>query len=146
MTIKNLTPEGGNVSYWTSGSRVFNNGTPGAYGTFDTTFFHWAHTNDTQQDKMKMQLAISKRDTLRAKKLPTKEIESDGYITLPESIPRDAICIIEIEADIYPNQGNRETAQLLEQELFRTIESAMLEQRFEPGGNIKVNLDLRPRH
>ncbi|MBS3143910.1 hypothetical protein J4446_03500 [Candidatus Woesearchaeota archaeon] len=63
--IKPLSPEGGKGSYWSSGKRLFGSETS-VFSTYDTTFFHYAHTNESE-NKSLMSLAILKYENSELK-------------------------------------------------------------------------------
>ena len=58
--VERKTPEGGQASFWNSGSPTFGSGTSSEMSTFNSAFFHYGHSVDFQDPhKSYMTLALT---------------------------------------------------------------------------------------
>jgi len=96
-----LTPEGGPASYWTSGFRVFGASlNPSPLNTYDTTFFHYAHSSDPSDEKIRMLIALTNTKELGRLGLNTKTISQNAYIAIRIPIPRSSIILLSVEEKV----------------------------------------------
>ena len=130
--IKPLTPEGGYVSFWTSGSRLFSLGR-GALATFDTTFFHNAHSHNTSLGEGYVTLAIAKYSDLEEALLVDKPFRPDSCMKISLTVPRELIQVIRIEIDYSGKGTSREKGQVQERLLLAELHR-VLKEDYEPGG------------
>jgi len=139
-----LTPEGGfgAQSFWTSGIRMFSNSNnadaDGGMITYDTTFFHYAHTSaQSPKNKAIMTMAITKLDDLSGE----MSGRSRGYITYAGAVPRDNMHLVQVVIDTGKLPSNRKTAQFAEQEMLKAMLGIMKGQ-YQAGGEtiIKKNI------
>ncbi len=96
--IKPLTPEGGDVSFWATGLKLFSNRTDKLtpLATLDTSFFQYANSSDAAgSDFSFMTLAVSSYDIL--KRFASFPFTPDGDVMIHSEVPREAIEIIRIE-------------------------------------------------
>lgn len=147
--IEPLTPEGrekfdsDGVSFWTSGFRLFYS--EGDWPTYDTTFFHWSSIQDRKPGQNSNVIALTRRGDLldRDMKRSASEITEDGYITLPDAIPRDAICILRV--NVYAGGTEyepRRYGQIAEQRMFQLLERVIIDGEYQPGGEIIEEVHL----
>jgi len=124
--ILNLTPEGGRVSYWTSGLRMFgilNNGF--TLSTRDSTFFDYAHSRSLDPHKTFMTIAITNEQELN--KIKQFLFKEDGYITIDTAVPADRLALLRVELSWEENLLSlREKAQTAEQIMFTLLEKVLL--------------------
>ncbi len=131
--VKPLTPEGGYASFWTSGHRLFSHGKY-VLRTYDTSFFHYAHSGHTEKGRSSMTLAIAKQSDLEEACLVNCSFEQDGYIKIPRRVPRELLHIIRIEIEYVGGKGTaRQRAQEKERVLLYALHE-VLTTGYEPGG------------
>ncbi len=123
-----LTPEGGYVSFWASGKKIFGEILDEKLSTYDTPFFHYAHSNDSSEDFIFMNMAIAKYSDLEERSLVEKKFEEDGYLTISQTIPRNLIHLFRAELEVYKNKNVlRENSQIAERILLKQIHNALIE-------------------
>ncbi len=105
------TPEGGMVSWWTTGSRIFWS-SPGPLRGYDTTFFHYGYSGEES-----MNIAVANRHVLD--KLGRISFKSDSDVTINFPVPPEAIHILQVV------EKTAVSAQALEQEMFKLIEKTL---------------------
>ena len=133
-----LTPEGASSdgnSFWCSGARTFSSGGIGrGLDTYDTAFFHYAHSFDPRGPVMYMTMEVAKWDDIPRDATSGKQFEKDGYITLAGNVPRDKIELLRVEADLegmnmIPREKARHVEKMLLEQMVRTVQ-----QGYTPGG------------
>lgn len=127
-----LTPEGGQVSFWTTREGVFGYLTSkGELQTYDTSFFHYAHSANPPSNRVVMNLAITNRHLLNLHHITH---QPGSYCTINHPVPRHAIALIQVSI---PRQAlpARQLGQLVEQQLFLALESALIH-GYTPGDTI----------
>lgn len=132
-----LTPESGRSSHWTTGWRLFVSDPNYSLCTFDTTFFHYGHSNSDGRATY-MTIVVSNQQAI-SPIYPVK-IAPNSELTIPVHVPRDLIHVLRIQlhhggvemADILPRQWG----QLAEQNMFDLVE------RVVTGGFTPGNLTI----
>ncbi len=102
--VKPLTPEGGQVSFWTSGSRIFRSSlgnTP--LGYYDTTFFQYAHSRDDRSQERTMAIALTNRLVLERLGLHVK-IPSNSTVTIHAIVPPEALHLLIVKQKLDSTQ------------------------------------------
>lgn len=112
-------------SYWTTGINVFHNGLPGMMGTYNTSFFHYAHIRP--DGIYGMQLASTSKDLLNKEGISTNpdDIKTATEITVDQAVPQSLLEIIRVTFSNEPPTGqaqSREIASKLEYRLFEECE------------------------
>lgn len=135
--VGNLTPEGGNISCWCTGSSGFGEILKsGKHETYGCTFFHYAHSYTPDSPTSSMTIALTNLATLEQHGIPAhKYFRENSEISIPFPIPRSAIHIVKIE--IPRDQATwatnpRAIGQAAEAVLFKKIEEVL--PKFTPGG------------
>ncbi len=93
------SPEGGLVSWWTTGLRLFLNrdGLPTkASSTYDTSFFDYSHNDEG------MSLLVTDYRTLRAHGIEVEWLD-DTQITIPCTVPPEAMSVLDL---VYGRRGD----------------------------------------
>ena len=136
--VGNVTPEGGFVSFWNSGSSPFGkiekNGHHEIYGC---CFFHYAYSYDRSgtSPNYTYTVAITNTATLRKLGLPVdNHFKPDSEMKMPVGVPKGAIHFarIEIPKSAFPQGTNpRAIGQAGEAELFKRISKIV--DNFSPG-------------
>jgi len=156
--IAPLTPEGTGVtaggdvetqkqgSFWTSGVRVFHSGEEDISGwaTYDTSFFHWAHSRGGHEGSTRMNLALVSMDRIR-KNHPEFRIDprSSEYTKLNFPVPRDQIILLRVVVNHGATKlSARAYGKIAEQKMFALLEEALEKgSAFGPGRELEINLD-----
>lgn len=96
-----LTPEGGNVSYWTCGFRIFGSSldNPRLVNLFDTPFFNYSHSRGVN-NLSQMTIAVSNYEQLYQAGILEKPFKNDSYLTIskPVSVENIALLIVQTGA------------------------------------------------
>lgn len=131
-----LTPEGGQVSFWTSGKRIFGSLTGGGgINTYDSTFFHYAHSRER---KSTMNIAVINVGLIQDATHIT--FSPDTVLQIKSELPRDVIQLLEVDLSIPGDTPINKTAvHALGQEMFILLER-MLNGEYEPGGVMTNNV------
>lgn len=117
--VKPLTPEGGYVSFWVSGTRIFGTQLGEDLYTQDSVIFDWAHSRyNADPLHTCATLVITNQETLERAGV-TADIKPNGYIKIKEKVPREVIHLIRVELLHNPAQDDpRRRGQQCEQILF----------------------------
>lgn len=93
-----LTPEGGYVSFWATGYRIFGSSLDNLspLNTYDTPFFNYAHTRNLYGEPC-MALAVTSQEKLKGVAGGVK-IKPDSQLTLGFTVPRSALHLLVAEA------------------------------------------------
>lgn len=122
-----LTPEGGYVSYWTCGERIFISARSGSIGMFfDTPFFNYSHSRSTgEKTGDTMILALANKSSLQ--KLTRANIgPSSDVVMIDSPVPREYIMLLVVEG---PN------AKVTQQSMFGLLEDTC-NKGYKPGSEI----------
>lgn len=124
--IMPLTPEGGQVSFWTSGQRLFGElKKDGSLQSYDSTFFHYGHTeNDKNDGTTCMTIALSNAKAIN--QLSEVEVKDNDYLQIGFSVPREKISLLQVKTEGDALSSGRAAAQIAEQEMFKLIEDALI--------------------
>lgn len=123
-----LTPEGGRVSWWSRGRRLFNHSLTNsrAFG-FDSTFFDHSHSSDGSMAVMT--IAVAHQASVNPDSI------GNDCVTTPLLVSHDQIHLLRVEidhgdiSDVKPGDMNI----LAQQYMFRLLERVVSGQ-FQPGG------------
>lgn len=111
--IKPLTPEGGFISCWTSGTRIFAGSTKETpLQFFDTTFFHYAPSYDRRKGISRMVMALTNPDLIKREDI----VVANNQVDLKTRVPRDEMALLIVE-------GNRK--HNIKSTMFDLLESTM---------------------
>jgi hypothetical protein len=130
--VKPLTPEGGNASYWTSGSRAFHNGDE-KMTSYDTAFFHYG-VGEASPTEVLMSLVIADSAAI-----PYPGYEPNGYMKLNQNVPKEAACFLRVKLNKQGNEADRKAVGRVEVAMFELLEKIAVE-GFTPGELIEVTL------
>ena len=124
--IMPFTPEGGQVSYWTSGQRLFGElKKDGSLQSYDSTFFHYGHTeNNKNNGTTYMAIALSNAKAIN--QLSEVEVKDNDYLQISFSVPREKISLLQVKVEGDQQEGKYKAAQIAEQEMFKFIEDALI--------------------
>lgn len=128
--IKPLTPECGNVSFWTSGLRIFTrvvSDPTNDFKYFDTTFFHYAHSTNTVSNERAMAIALTNKSALENMGQPKGKILPNSTIMIDKIIPPEALHLLVVKQGFGTIQG-------LQTAMFETLES-LLKNGFRPNSS-----------
>jgi len=124
-------------SFWTSGVEIFGKGLGGNGHGFDTSFFHYGHAYEPSGLRTVMALAVTNPKFLREVAGREYDFKSDGYMTIPFAVPRNAMHLLlaEIHHDRRPSgiAECRERGQQAEQMMLDLMTKA-LRNGYEKGG------------
>ena len=114
--IKPLTPEGGNISMWSGGSSLF--GRPrNAFGTFDTSFFHYAHSYAPDLPGVSvMSLVVTSRQELE--NMGIEGYKPGSQFCLSKPLPRESITMFQV-FDV--ENSARNSGSTLQAEMFNLL-------------------------
>lgn len=119
--IKPLTPECGNVSFWTSGLRIFSrvvSDPRNNFRYFDTTFFHYAHSRDNSSTEKAMTIAVTNKSALERICIPEAKILPNSTVIIDEAIPPEAIHLFVVKQ-------KTDAIQALQPVMFELLEDAL---------------------
>lgn len=124
--IMPLTPEGGQVSFWTSGRRLFGElKKDGSLQSYDSTFFHYGHTENNKNDGTTyMMIALSNAKTIN--QLSEVEIKDNDYLQIGFPVPREKMSLLQVKVEGNRPEGEYKAAQIAEQEMFKLIEDVLI--------------------
>lgn len=117
--IAPVSPEGGDVSYWSTGSRVFLSGDGEGSGlaTYGTTFFHYAH------NRAGMAIVVAGQGALAQRGI-TVDWRPDDDVTIGKVVPPGAFVLAEVG---YPAGERQEALAAVQRgmmgELLRVVRS-----------------------
>lgn len=126
-----LTPEGGYVSYWACGERIFISARSGSIGRFfDTPFFNYSHSRSAGEktgDTMILALATksSLQNFTRANIGPSSDV-----VMIDSPVPKESIMLLVVEG---PN------ARVTQQSMFELLENACTN-GYKPGSEISARI------
>lgn len=129
--IRPITPEGGYVSDWTTGMRVFGHPEargPIAKGGYDTSFFHYAHTHSEELGDVQMSMAMTNADLLQ--EMGAVYFMKNSMVELPFPVPREKMALLLVE--IQGGRRDQTSRQTLEQTMFGLLEE-VLEKSYRGG-------------
>lgn len=142
--IRSMTPEGGYVSFWSMGTRVF--GYPGKEHTdlagmgIDTPFFEYAHTVSPEEERILMNMALTRRDLLatylHGRRDPVP-FPRDSTIKIPFPVPREKMALLQVE--VTGRGSARDQVQVAGQEMFKLLERA-LRNGYQGGETFRVSV------
>ncbi len=104
--VKPLTPEGGPLSFWSTGLEMF-------HPMIDSAFFRWSGEFDPERpDICERNLAVTEYAVLEEfiEKLP--QFKEDGYCTIPETVPYDAIALINVKIEHLPTEDHYQARRI----------------------------------
>lgn len=130
--IRPITPEGGYVSDWTTGTRVFGHPEahgPIAKGGYDTSFFHYAHTPSNELGHTHMSIAMTNGDLF--KEVGEVYFMKNSMVELPFPVPREKMALLLVEMK-GGGKDDRTSRQRLEQTMFGLLEE-VLEKSYRGG-------------
>src|SRR3989338_3752271 len=111
--VKALTPEGGNVSYWNSGSLCFGSGTDSSMAGINSAFFNYAHSGTPTGSAGTLVVA---RHPYLVKKLGIQDqFVHDAELTLGVDVPIGLVHILRAELIHAEAVRSRATGQRVEQ-------------------------------
>lgn len=119
--IKPLTPECGNVSFWTSGLRIFSrvvSDPTNSFRYFDTTFFHHAHSRNNRSTERAMMIAVTNKAALERICALEGRILPNSTVIINETVPPEAIHLLVVKQKSDEIQG-------LQPVMFELLEDAI---------------------
>lgn len=129
--ISPLSPEGGYVSYWTSGARIFTSSSQGALMTYDTSFFHYGHTYSQDLRFSHMLMAVARIGDLKS--LGQVDFLPDSLVILNFPVPRSDLSLMRVVLD---REGTdftpREYGRMMEKGMFELMEE-LFRQGYQKG-------------
>ncbi len=124
-----LTPEGGQVSFWASGEKIFGDASF-PMGTFDTPFFNYAIARDETSRVSSMNLAMAGYLDV----MPTGEFERDGVLCIPRVVEPREMYLLQVRSS-YASEGLRlscdRVKQFVAERLYETMRSGDWQGRIE---------------
>lgn len=125
------TPEGGMVSCWCVGSRIFWSELTlsNKLNTYDTAFFHYGHCAREDSSLLHMAIALTNRQVLS--QIGQVRVEKNSLVTVKFPVPRSLICLLHVDLKIDSGERNsaftpRQHGQVLENEMFNLIEECLV--------------------
>lgn len=128
------TAEGGYVSYWTIGWRIFSSRSDrlGRMGTYGTTFFHHGASRSKEPKKSYMNIVVTNKEALDS--IQPTDISENETVTLNFHVPRSKMHVLRVKLDKGETDYSERTyKRLAEQKMFDLIENALTEE-YKPGG------------
>lgn len=92
--VKPLTPEGGNVSFWASGERIFGDASF-PMGTFDTPFFNYSIARNDSKKVSSMNLAMTMYSELPRNE---QEFEQNGVLCVPQTVLPMNLYLLQVQS------------------------------------------------
>ncbi|MCL4353034.1 hypothetical protein M1615_01015 [Patescibacteria group bacterium] len=138
LGILPFTPEGGYVSFWTSGFQIFGSSLedPSPSHTYDTTFFHYGHAYDPSRERRAMLIALTNIRELERLGLDTKTVRSkNAYAAIGIPLPRNSIVLLRAETSL----ENKEDSPKIEKTMLELIEKTLVS-GYELGSELSVEL------
>ncbi len=126
-----LTPEGrnGGASFWTAHKRIFMSFVDArGIQTFDTSFFHYGHSQTDDKGYSVMALALTSPDRLQG--TPAKITEDDfkrGYVQIHNTVPPDALDLLVVNRDTDTTRSSRENGQAIEADMLELVHKKLTE-------------------
>ncbi|HLD02796.1 MAG TPA: hypothetical protein VJC07_03810 [Candidatus Nanoarchaeia archaeon] len=124
-----LTPEGGQVSFWASGERIFGDASF-PMGTFDTPFFNYAIARDEKSKVSSMNLAMAGYFDV----MPASEFERDGVLCVPRVVEPRELYLLQVRSS-YAREGLQASGdrvkQFVAERLYETMRSGDWKGRIE---------------
>ena len=120
-----LTPEGGFVSMWGKGYRIFAssiNNTPLQF--FDTPFFHYAHSIDRKNNIAKMTLAVTNCSLFP---LISQSRQTDCHLSFHVPVPRNSIILLCVEKELKSRSNIKKCQKSMQEAMFDQLENALIE-------------------
>jgi len=138
--ISPLTPEGGFVSFWTSGSRIFGaiSGEGKKVDSYDCPFFNYAHCRENPEiygspflrqsiKDEEVCMAITNNDLIERVVGVKTVVSPDGYLEFKFQVPREALCLLRVRfVRNEKKTPSRAQGILKERALLQLMEEALL--------------------
>ena len=115
--IQPITPEGGFVSFWNTGTGLFYHGTTlnDKIQTLDSSFFNYGQHS----------LAVSSKSVIESTLGTTLDYQPNGQLTIPKIIPPEALELIFVDLDENIDVTGRARGQKIEQTMFTSLEEVI---------------------
>ena len=112
-----ITPEGGFVSFWNTGTGLFYHGTTlnDKIQTLDSSFFNYVPHS----------LAVSSKSVIESTLGTTLDYQPNGQLTIPKIIPPEALELIFVDLDENIDITGRARGQKIEQTMFTSLEEVI---------------------
>jgi hypothetical protein len=133
-----LTPEGGYVSYWNTGHRIFGVPYPDHFETFDSTVFNYAHSQEGGTKYANV--AVARHRDLERAGISTNGFHFNDYVLVRDPVPAELLHLVHFE--IEDPRNDREQQQEIEVELLQRLHDVMT--FFRPG-TLQREQVYRPR-
>lgn len=138
--IKPLSPEMGGISQWKTGSAVFWDGT-----TYDTPFFHYAHSYSQEPCISRMVLVAARHRDLCGAGVDACAYMPNHQMNLRDAVPLGLLTILNVNITHEAVPNTRQTAAYAEKLLFDELEMVVRSSShgdYQPGSVHRMTSDL----
>lgn len=128
-----LTPEGGDISCWTMGKRLFGTSNQKKLFGYDSTFFHYAPSQSKKNPNIySMNIAVTKAGI----SVPELKVYQNQELHISKPVPRQDIALLRTEIMLSGENNRAQTVRKIETNMFKLLEFTV--NNFEPGGSYQI--------